>query len=116
MSVESCTVSVITATRNRPALLAEALRSIAAQTYPSFEALVIDDGSDPAHLRRYEEIWAGLDGRFVLHTRSKPSDKGGSPAASRNRGIKLATGGGDRIVPTEAFVKRIPGTRGSLPF
>lgn len=92
MSDSPCLVTVITATRNRPALLAEALRSIAAQTYPSFECLVIDDRSDPSVFAQYEELWTELDERFVLHKRIKPSDKGGTPGASRNRGIQLARG------------------------
>jgi len=38
-------VSVIIPTFNRPKLLREALESIARQTYPSFEIIVVDDGS-----------------------------------------------------------------------
>lgn len=92
MSDNPCTVSVITATRNRPTQLAEALRSIVAQDYSSFESLVIDDNSESSVLTQYEELWPGLDERFILHKRIKPTDKGGSPAASRNRGIQLARG------------------------
>lgn len=92
MAGDSCTVSVITATRNRPAQLAEALRSIAAQNYTAFESLVIDDHSDSDVFPQYNEILATLDNRFIVHKRSKPSDKGGSPGASRNRGIQLARG------------------------
>ena len=39
-------VSVVTATRNRPELLCVALESIAAQDFQDYEAIVGDDGSD----------------------------------------------------------------------
>ena len=41
-------ISVILPCRDRPALLARALASVRAQTWPAWEALVIDDASDPA--------------------------------------------------------------------
>ncbi|RTH27369.1 glycosyl transferase family 2 [Thermus scotoductus] len=37
-------LSLIIPTRNRPSLLREALRSLLRQTYPFFEAVVVDDG------------------------------------------------------------------------
>lgn len=40
-------VSVITPTRNRPELLAEAIASVLAQSFSDFEMLVVDDGSHP---------------------------------------------------------------------
>lgn len=40
-------VSVITRTRNRHALLVEAAASVAAQTWPAREFIVINDGGDP---------------------------------------------------------------------
>jgi glycosyltransferase involved in cell wall biosynthesis len=39
-------VSVVTPTRNRLALLRETMDSVAAQTFPGWEHLVVDDGSD----------------------------------------------------------------------
>lgn len=39
-------VSVVTPTRNRAALLAETLESVAAQTFADWEHIVVDDGSD----------------------------------------------------------------------
>ena len=38
-------VSIITATRNRPSVLAPALESIAQQTLTDYELLIVDDGS-----------------------------------------------------------------------
>ncbi len=39
-------VSIIVRTKNRPVLLAEALQSIAEQTYPKIEIIVVNDGGD----------------------------------------------------------------------
>jgi glycosyltransferase involved in cell wall biosynthesis len=47
------TISVIIATRNRPALFAAALRSVAEQTDPPDEIIVVNDGSDDAHRDEY---------------------------------------------------------------
>ena len=86
------TVSVITATRNRPEALRAALTSIAAQSFADFEALVIDDGSDEETLRAYEALWAGLDGRFHLHRAVAPGVPGTGPSAARNRGLRQVRG------------------------
>ena len=40
-------ISIVIPAHNRPAFLLEAVHSIAEQTYPNFEVIVIDDGSDP---------------------------------------------------------------------
>jgi cellulose synthase/poly-beta-1,6-N-acetylglucosamine synthase-like glycosyltransferase len=85
-------VSVVIPTRNRPGLLRPALASVAAQTFDRFEALVIDDGSDEATLKAYDDLWAGLDGRFVLHRQPVPGLPGTGPSAVRNRGVRLARG------------------------
>jgi GT2 family glycosyltransferase len=41
-------VTIVVRTRNRPLLLAEALASVAAQRYRSFEVVVVDDGEEDA--------------------------------------------------------------------
>lgn len=40
-------ISVVIPTHNRPELLREALESIARQSYPAFEIIIVDDGSQP---------------------------------------------------------------------
>jgi glycosyltransferase involved in cell wall biosynthesis len=79
------TVSVIVPAYNEPDFLAEALRSVAAQTQPPLEVIVVDDGS-PRDLRAAAES-AGLGAR--LHF-VRQDNAGG--AAARNRGIALARG------------------------
>lgn len=76
-------VSVVIPTYNRPILLRETLRSVAAQTYPSFEIVVVDDGS----------ITPGVKDvcRAVPQCRYLHQDNAGRSAA-RNFGAKQARG------------------------
>jgi glycosyltransferase involved in cell wall biosynthesis len=48
--------SVILATRDRPALFADALRSVLAQDNHDFEVVVVNDGSSEEHRAAYEEV------------------------------------------------------------
>jgi glycosyltransferase involved in cell wall biosynthesis len=50
------TVSVVIATRNRPELLRECVRSCLEQTFQDFEIIVVDDGSDKALRPRLDEF------------------------------------------------------------
>ena len=85
-------VSIIVATRNRPAMLRVALESIARQTFQHYEVLVADDGSDPQHEAAYDAVFTPLGDRFRL-LRNLPSSRlGGGPAAARNRGLASARG------------------------
>ena len=74
-------ISVIIPTFNRRHFLREALDSVAAQTYPFFEIIVIDDGSDDGT----DELISQYD-REINYIRQ---DNRG-PAAARNRGIRAA--------------------------
>jgi glycosyltransferase involved in cell wall biosynthesis len=49
-------ISVILATRNRPALFAGALRSILSQSLEDIEIVVINDGSDARHHQPYKNL------------------------------------------------------------
>jgi len=74
-------VTVIVPTYNRAALLAQALDSVAAQTFTEFEVVVVDDGSTEP----IEEMVAGhaTRPRFIRQANL-------GPAAARNRGIESA--------------------------
>src|SRR5690348_9163223 len=81
-------ISVIIATYNRPAMLREALASVAAQrsenSAPTFEVIVVDDGST-------DGTWNDLSGAQCDTLRAVRTANRG-PAAARNRGIALARG------------------------
>ena len=81
VSVLAPRVSVIVPTYGRPEYLSEALQSIAMQTEPAFECIVVDDGSEvPARL-------PFLDSRFRLVRHH--SNRG--VAAARNTALRAAT-------------------------
>jgi glycosyltransferase involved in cell wall biosynthesis len=77
-------VSVIIPTHDRPHLLARALESVAAQTHPAVEVLVVDDGSTP---RVPTDLTAG---RHTVRVLRHETARG--PGAARNTGIGAATG------------------------
>lgn len=78
-------VSVIIPTRNRPEFVVRALQSVLAQTYPSFEIIVVVDGpdttTDPARLE-------AMDARITVL--GLPENVG--LAEARNQGILRASG------------------------
>ncbi|MFO1060552.1 MAG: glycosyltransferase family A protein [Dongiaceae bacterium] len=78
-------VSVVIPTYNRAATLARAVESVLAQTYPSFELLIVDDASTDDTAAR---IAPYLGGRVALHRRPR----NGGATAARNAGIALARG------------------------
>lgn len=75
-------VSVIIPTRNRSALLSEAIQSVLQQTFDNFELIVVDDGSTD----NTAEVVAGFaDRRIVYHYQDKDER-----SAARNRGVALS--------------------------
>ena len=85
-------VSVVTATRNRPDRLRQALESVRMQSLEEFEAIVIDDGSTADVLAEYDRMWPSFDSRFQLVRASPPGCPGSGPGVSRNRGLEIARG------------------------
>ena len=84
-------VTVVIATRNRPAALENALASVAAQHLESYEVVVVDDGSQEEHAESYRSLVAH-DKRIRLLQPLKAGESGSGPSASRNRGIFAGTG------------------------
>jgi glycosyltransferase involved in cell wall biosynthesis len=80
-------VSVVTVTRNRSDLLAEALASLRAQHYTNWELILIDDASEPEHHDALIEM-AARDDRIV-----EVEHSGKGLAAGRNVGRRAASGG-----------------------
>ncbi|MFH1481357.1 MAG: PIG-L family deacetylase, partial [Pseudomonadota bacterium] len=78
-------VSVIVRTKDRPALLANALRSIAGQTYANIEMVVVNDGGQDV-----QDVVTTLAGNipvtYIAHEKSK------GRAAAANSGLKAARG------------------------
>ena len=79
-------ISVVIPAHNRPDLLLEAIESIAAQTHPNWEVVIVDDGSSPAI--PLDQLKSHLGGKaiFLRH------DKSCGVAGAKNAGIKAATG------------------------
>lgn len=82
-------VSIVTRTKDRPILLARALDSIASQSFSDWEVLVVNDGGDPAAVRRcIEALPAEQRGR--VRQFDNPAPSGRWPAA--NQGVREASG------------------------
>lgn len=79
-------VTVIVRTKNRPGLLAEALRSIATQTYSKIEIIVVNDGGDDIS----ETIRPFNTGGITIIPLQFSESMGRSKAA--NAGLEKATG------------------------
>ncbi|MGM0427357.1 MAG: PIG-L family deacetylase, partial [Thermodesulfobacteriota bacterium] len=78
-------VSVIVRTKNRPALLANALTSIARQTYANVEIVMVNDGGE--EVRDVAAAAAGgIPVTYIAHETSK------GRAAAANAGLKAARG------------------------
>ena len=81
-------VSVVIPVKNRPELIQETLRSVQQQTYPHWEAVVVDDRSTDG-TRDAITSMAAEDDRIRLFQR--PKGKGGAPVC-RNIGWRNAEG------------------------
>jgi GT2 family glycosyltransferase len=80
---ESATVSVVIPTYNRCDLVVRALASVAEQSRPVDQVVVVDDGSSDGTAERIEAEFSGIE----VHTQE---NRGVSSA--RNRGIRAARG------------------------
>ncbi|GAB4356798.1 MAG: hypothetical protein Kow0060_09750 [Methylohalobius crimeensis] len=79
-------VSLIVRTKDRPRLLGEALESLAAQTYPNLEVIVVNDGGEDV-----EDIVQAYRPRFAaLHYLDLQPGRGRSAAG--NAGLEKASG------------------------
>jgi len=89
--------SVILATRDRPALFAEALNSVMAQARENlqFEIIVVNDGSSAEHLPAYQQLWSDaahrLGALFQVHHLARRA-KGHGQSYSLNHGVSQANG------------------------
>lgn len=79
-------VSVLIPHYNRAALLAETLQSLVSQSYANWEAIVVDDGSEPEEWNTAQQF-ADPRIRFLKRT-----DGIKGPSRCRNIGLKASTG------------------------
>jgi glycosyltransferase involved in cell wall biosynthesis len=85
------TISVIIATRNRPALFAAALASVLQQSTPPAEVIVVNDGSDDEHRDAYARTIAEAGDRVRYYALiARPRGHGASYAL--NHGVARAMG------------------------
>jgi len=87
MSEQLPLVTVYIATHNRPALLARAVGSCVAQTYPRLEIIVVDDNSTPEHKQQNQQLLEQYPQIKYLHL----AVASGAPVA-RNSAIEMANG------------------------
>ena len=85
---ETPLVSVILPTHNRSHLLQRAVESVRSQVYPSWEVVVVDDGSTDDTPAVIERLRGELDEGRVQARRIPPS----GVCAARNRGLASAKG------------------------
>lgn len=85
-----CRISIITIFLDSEAFIAEAIDSVLIQGFPSFELILVDDGStdgSTAIARRYAEIYPDRV-RYIDH----PNHSNRGMSASRNAGISVSRG------------------------
>ncbi len=86
-------VTVIVATRNRPALLKVALESIASQSYSALDVILVDDGSDESEAKHNKACGDAIKSLKVTYLRLPRHGSGGNgPSYARNEGINAASG------------------------
>ena len=78
------TISIIVPTHNRAASLAEAIRSVLAQTWTDFELIVVDDGS----IDDTPAVVAQMADRRIRYLRCAHAER----SVARNRGLAAAEG------------------------
>lgn len=83
-------VSIVIATRERPALLQRAIESILKQSLREIEILVVDDGSTQPTLDAYPSAGGQADPRVAYHLAAEAPRLIRGVCAARNYGLSLA--------------------------
>lgn len=111
-SVIPSLVSTIIPVRNRPALLADALRSVLAQTYRPIEIIIVDDGSTDST----GEVGLAFAAEYPDQVQYRRRD-GGGVSLARNEGLAAAAGefiqylDSDDVLMPEKFEWQVRGLR-----
>lgn len=86
-------VSVVIPTRNRPELMARAVKAVALQSHADTEVLVVDDGSNADARTALARLVASFPaGRVVGIEHGVAAGPGTGPAQARNAGLQRAQG------------------------
>lgn len=93
-------ISVIVPVYNVEPYLERCLGSIAAQTYPNMEAILVDDASTDGGEKICQD-WAARDGRFQYVR--MPANRG--PSAARNAGVARASGDFAVFIDSDDYVE-----------
>lgn len=80
-------VSIVVTSLNAEEGIADCLRSLFSQDYGNFEVILVDGGSSDSTVEKAREV-AGECAKF----RAVVDDSAKTPAAGRNRGVKIASG------------------------
>lgn len=105
-------VSTVVTVYNRPALLADAVNSVLAQTYRPIEIVIVDDGSTDES----GAVGRGFQDRFPDIVRYAYQSNQG-PAAASNHGLRLITGefvqflDSDDVLMPQKFERQVDGLR-----
>ena len=93
-------VSIIVPCYNQAQYLDEVLQSVLAQTYTSWECIIVNDGS-PDNTEELAKKWVEKDNRFIYLYKEN-----GGLSSARNAGITIAKG--EFILPLDADDKIAP--------
>nr|WP_284063771.1 glycosyltransferase [Halobaculum sp. SYNS20] len=86
-------VAVVVPTYGRPEFLVEAVESVADQTYPNLELVVVDDHSpEPVDPTLGDASLSGVDWRCIRHEENRGGER---RTPDRDRGRRRA----DRLLP-----------------
>src|SRR5262245_49039367 len=86
-----CVVSIVIPTKNRLTLLKETLASLKKQSFPKWEVLVVDDGSQDGTIEWIEAAKRN-DSRIQLIKRATVRPETGGTQVCRNVGWQAASG------------------------
>jgi peptidoglycan/LPS O-acetylase OafA/YrhL/glycosyltransferase involved in cell wall biosynthesis len=94
-------VSAVICTRNRPDLIGPAVKSVLANTYPSFDLLVVDQSDDERSGEVVRKFMRGHPRLSYLHSPTPGLSRAYNTAIRETRGVILAFTDDDCIAPPD---------------
>jgi|APTNR8051073442_1049403.scaffolds.fasta_scaffold03595_3 glycosyltransferase involved in cell wall biosynthesis len=91
MSQSELNFSIVIPSRNRPVLLRKAIQSVLDQNHPSYEIIVVNDGSNGDHADAYAQLAEELKDRVTMFN-LESTEKGHGQSYAINRGVEQARG------------------------